>query len=50
MDTIFGKARLVGQAKITKADGTVEVVDISDDLAKDEGLLQRLLSHMTKEK
>jgi hypothetical protein len=50
-DTVFGKAAVRAQAKITRKDGTVEVVDVTDEvLAENPGLLERLLAHVKKER
>ena len=50
-DTVFGKASVRAQARITRANGTVEIVDVTDEmLAENPGLLERLLAHIKKER
>lgn len=50
-DTVLGKTSIKAQAKITRADGTVEVVDVTDELlAENPGLLDRLRAHIKKER
>lgn len=50
METIFGNTDIKAQAKITRKNGKVEVVDVTEQVLKDNpGLLERMLHMMKKE-